>query len=165
MGSLNFSNYIDIVQAIVTGITLVVAFFIGRRQNEINEKVGKLQDVVELYGAHFVEVYTDEGGKEFTKEYVGVQNVGTRIVYLESYTFNGRKYKLNGQVLPSTYSQALANYYKIQLPTNGETHVSITFRYKDVDGRLWESEVMGDLVQGWGWKIATYSKKLIKDNK
>ncbi|MDA1316743.1 MAG: hypothetical protein O3B87_01815 [bacterium] len=150
------------IQASVSFLTFLAALFIGVKQNEINEKVGKLQDVVELHGALLIIQSKDEGGKGINKEYICIQNIGTRIVYLQSYLFNGKKYKLNGHVLASTYSQTLANYYQIELPTNGENNVSLKIFYHDVGNRLWNTEILAEKVSGWGWKVTTFPKKYVK---
>lgn len=34
-----------------------------------------------------------------------IQNVGTRLLYVDNYIFNGCLYKTDGQILSSTYSQ------------------------------------------------------------
>lgn len=152
----------DFLQNLVAFITLYVAYTIGKRQNEINEKLGKLQDIVEIHGALMIVETKDKDNKINYKPYICLQNVGTRIIYLNSYVFNGKKYILNGHILASTYSQTLANYYQIELPTNGETHVSLTVRYIDQDERIWETEIFAELDQKYGWKISPYPKKLVK---
>lgn len=150
------------VQAGVGFLTLLAAIYIGKKQNEINGKVGKLQDVVELHGALLVVQSEDKEGKKINRDYICIQNIGTRIVYLQSYLFNGKKYKLDGHVLASTYSQTLANYYQIELPTNDENHVSLKIIYRDVDDRLWNTEIFADKDSSWGWKVTTFPKGFVK---
>lgn len=140
------------VQAGLSFITLLVALYIGIKQNQINEKVGKLNDVVELHGALLVVT-------AIQKQYICIQNIGTRIIYLQHYSFNGKKYKLNGHTLASTYSQTLANYYQIELPTDGQNHVSLEVVYRDIDGRFWTSEIYADYDSSWGWKISSLPKE------
>lgn len=148
------------IQVIVSIGTAYIAYTIGKRQNEINTKLGQLQDVVEIHGALLLESTKDKDNKDIYIPYICLQNVGTRIIYLDSYLFNGKKYILNGHILASTYSQTLANYYRVKLPTNGDDHVSLTVRYTDVDGRKWETEIIADKTQEWGWKVSPYPKKL-----
>lgn len=158
---MNYLNTtINFLQTLVTIGAIFIAYKIGKKQNEINEKLGNLQDVVELHGALLIEQEKDKEGKIIKeKPYICVQNVGTRLIYLERYTFNGKKYLLNGFVLASTYSQTLANYYKIELPTNGENHVFLSIRYRDQDDRVWKSEIVAEAAPGWGWKIIPYQRK------
>lgn len=150
------------IQAIVGIFTLLAAIYIGWKQNQINEKVGKLNDVVELHGALLIIESENIKKEKVLKQYICIQNIGTRIIYLQSYSFNGKKYQLHGHTLASTYSQTLANYYQIELPTNGENHVSLEVIYKDIDGRKWMSELFADYETNWGWKISPLPKKEIK---
>ncbi|MEK7504114.1 MAG: hypothetical protein AAB550_01235 [Patescibacteria group bacterium] len=140
---------------------MIIAYNIGTKQNIINDQLGKLQDVVEIHGALLLIETKDQNDNKVTKPYICIQNVGTRIIYLDSYTFNGIKYQLNGHILASTYSQTLANYYQIELPTNNQTHVSLSVRYKDQDNRTWETDILAKNNASWGWKISPYPKKLI----
>lgn len=150
------------LQSFISFLTLLAAIFIGKKQNEINEKVGKLQDIIELHGSLLIVQSEDKEKKKINREYLCIQSIGTRIVYLQSYLFNGKKYKLDGHVLASTYSQTLANYYQIELPTNGENHVSLKILYRDVYDRLWNTEIFADKDSSWGWKATTFPKRLVK---
>lgn len=76
---------------------------------------------------------------------------------MDRYVFNGVVYNTNGQVLPSTYSQADANYW-IDMPTNGQAHVSISIYYHDLDDRKWKTDVTVDLTDG-SWKANSLPRK------
>ncbi len=157
-------NFLDVqwFQVYVGGLTLLAAIYIGIKQNQINERFGKLNDVVELHGALLIISSKDNLGREILKEYICIQNIGTRIIYLESYIFNGSKFELNNHILASTYSQTLANYYQVELPINTSTHVSLEIMYKDIDGRRWKSEIFADKLQSGVWKVSPFPKKEIK---
>ncbi len=130
-------------------ITLLVAFGIGYRQIVLN-------DVVEIYATPSFKTMIDSAtGSEVVLPIVDVRNVGTRLVYLEKYIFNGSAYGTNDQILPSSYSQA-GGLYWIDLPgpKSTITHVSINMYYRDLDGRKWKSEIVADQVNG-SWKIST----------
>lgn len=124
-------------------------------------KISKLQqesaDTVELH-AYLAMEGSDNGS---LKPFVRIQNVGTRLVYLSSYIFNGRKYVLSKQVLPSVYSGALANFYWVELPTNGETHVFLEFFFSDNRNKNYSSEVIAENINGF-WNVSTSPSKLIK---
>lgn len=121
----------------------------------INNKLKDLQDVVELNSGLLF---------DNKKPFILIQNVGSRSIYLDSYTFNGTSYQLNGHILASTYSQAQANYYQVELPVNRERHVSMTINYRDASKRRWKSEIVADFHADWiyGWKVSSFPKKRIK---
>jgi hypothetical protein len=130
---------------IILLVTAVVALVVGLNQVRIN-------DVIELY----VVSGTKLGLNNIQIPVFYIQNIGTRVVYLDKYIFNGKEYKTNGQVLPPSYSQKEAVYW-VELPRNGETHVSLNIYYHDLDGRKWKSEAIGDVVDGF-WNISTFSR-------
>jgi hypothetical protein len=130
----------NLLQNIILIISLLLAVWVGGRQIW-------LADVVELYGS-------PSSLSDGKIPVVLVQNVGTRLVYLDKYIFNGKSYITDGQVLPSTYAQASGGSYWIQLPTNGESHVSIEIYYHDLDGRKWRSSIFADVENGV-WKVKT----------
>jgi hypothetical protein len=152
------------LQVLALAIAIILAYLIGRKQNEINNAIHKTQDVVELFAiSQDMERGTDkkenEGKEELIKvPVIFIQNVGTRLIYLEKYIFNGREYTTDDQVLPPTYSQALNNFYWIELPTNSESHVSLEVFYKDLEGRRWSSKIFADIVKRF-WQIKTLPRK------
>lgn len=132
----------NLLQNLILIITILVALFVGFRQIWLN-------DVVELYAI-------PSSTKNISNQdlpVIRVQNVGTRLVYMDKYVFNGRTYLTDGQILPSTYSNADAAYF-INLPTNNETHVSLEVYYRDLDGRRWRSDIFADVENG-AWKVKT----------
>jgi hypothetical protein len=132
---------------------------IGRRQNEINSRIGEMQDSVELYATAATRRVLDQNGNICSEvPFLHIQNVGTRHVYFDRYNFNGRIYELNGHVRPPTYSNAENNFYWIELPTNGEKHVSVIVEYHDMDGRKWKSKIIADL-ENDVWKVATFPRE------
>jgi hypothetical protein len=148
----NIKNFFDsnFFQAVAIIVALILAYLIGRKQNRIN-------DTVELYATYGI---LQNG--ENTTPIVHVQNVGTRLIYIDKYIFNEREYKTDGQILPSTYSQALNNFYRIDLPTNQEIYVSLEFFYHDLDNRYWSSIVYCKKDNNL-WEIKTLPrKKLMK---
>jgi hypothetical protein len=137
-------------------LTALLAWRIGKRQNKLNEQFGKIQDSVELYATCGQKV--DASGDPVGPPFLHIQNVGTRHIYFDRYIFNGRTYLLNGQVRPSTYSNADSNFYWIELPTNGETHVSVIVEYHDIDERKWKSEILADFVNAT-WLAETFPRQ------
>lgn len=148
----------NLLQTIVTGILAYFAYRVSKEQKLLSERLVDVQDTVELHVAQLVSV--DEK-KNTQKSYLALQNIGSRVIYLDSYNFNGRKYTLGGYVLASTYTNTLANYYQIELPTNGENHVSLSVSYHDMNNVKWKSNFEADIKDGWGWVIKFLGKKLI----
>jgi len=148
--------------AVIALIAVAVAYQIGVKQNEINRQIGNLQDSVELYASAALSVNQNEKGETISlTPYILIQNVGTRLVYFDKYNFNGRIYEVGGQVRPSTYSQAQNNFYRIELPTNGESHVSLYVDFTDIDGRKWRSQIIADRRTGVEWDVKTYHREEI----
>lgn len=129
-------------------ITVVVALVLGYRQIYLN-------DVVEIYAVTGIkEVVNIDNNVKTHLAIVNLQNIGTRLVYLDKYVFNGSEYITNGQILPPTYSQAGATYY-IDLPNPKiNSHVSVLVYYHDLDGRHWKSEVISDFENNI-WKTSS----------
>lgn len=133
---------------IVAFFAFVAASIVGYFQYKINKSIHRIQDSVEVYAFYSTMTIKIDGEKENIKPQIHVLNVGTRVIYLEKYVFNGRTYFTNNQVLPPTYSNTQAIYY-IDLPVNGEKYVSVELYYKDEEGRCWNSEIVAELDLYW----------------
>ena len=133
-------------------MAVIAAYLIGSRQI-------KIQDTVELYGSLLIIKSQNADGKTLSVPYILVQNVGTRLVYLDKYIFNGREYLADSQILPSTYSQAENSFYRIQLPINEEVYVSMEVFYHDLDHRLWSSKIIATKGGPIGWEIKTLPRQ------
>jgi hypothetical protein len=129
-------------------ITVLVAFIIGWRQIYLN-------DVVELYAITSTKkVINVDNKSESLSVVIHIQNVGTRLVYLDKYIFNGSEYITNRQILPPTYSQSNASYW-VDLPDiKINNHVSLIVYYHDLDDRYWKSEIVADFIDG-AWKTSS----------
>ncbi len=142
------STFLNTIAVAVVG---AFVYWIGRIQ-------AKIRDSVELYASFgIMKNITTNADTPI----IYVQNIGARIVYFDSYNFNGRTYELNGQVRPPTISNAENSFYRIDLPTNGEDHVSLYIFFHDIGGRKWKSKIICDFQNGW-WEIKTYPSKQIK---
>jgi hypothetical protein len=149
-------------QTLATFTAVIAAYLIGRKQNEINAAIHRTQDVVELYGSSAIRKNVNEKNEVISQTpLIYIQNVGTRVVYLEKYIFNGREYNTDNQILPPTYSQALNNFYWIELPTNRESHVSLEMFFFDLENRRWKSKIFADF-EGGIWKIKTLPRESAK---
>ncbi|MFI5260490.1 MAG: hypothetical protein ACHQU0_01705 [Candidatus Paceibacteria bacterium] len=141
LGSQLFGNLILLV-------TVIVAFSLGYRQIY-------LSDVVELYAITSSKqvLNVDTGVTSTPSVIIAIQNIGTRLVYLDRYIFNGSEHQTNGQILPPTYSQSNGAYL-IDLPNNGTHHVSTVVYYHDLDNRHWKSEIISDFVDN-AWRTSS----------
>ncbi len=141
LGSQLFGNLILLV-------TVLVAFAVGYRQIALN-------DVVELYAITDVKKTLNvDDNSTSSSVIIRIQNIGTRLIYLDKYIFNGSEYLTNGQILPSAYSQANGAYF-IDLPNNGQVlHVSVIVYYHDLDNRYWKSEIISDFSNN-AWKTSS----------
>ncbi len=136
-------------QTLIACIAIVAAYVIGQRQIT-------MQDTIELYCSFGLIDHRDTTGMSIQAEpFIHIQNVGTRLVYLDYYIFNGREYSADAQILPPTYSQALNNFYRVNLPTNDEVYVCLEVAYHDLDGRSWISKVIATKGGSFGWSIKT----------
>jgi len=149
----NITNFLNsaFLNTLAVGIVGVLAYWIGKMQ-------AKIQDSVELYASLGIMKIINTNQEN---PIIHIQNIGTRVVYFDSYEFNGRVYELNGQVRPSTYSGAINSFYRIDLPTDGTNHVSVYISFHDIENRKWKSKIMCDFQNGW-WDIKTYPSQLLK---
>lgn len=132
---------------------LLVALAIGFRQILIS-------DVVEIFASpEAKQIINDSNGTTTRSPIIKIQNVGTRLVYLDRYVFNGKEYLTHGQILPPAYSQAGAGYW-VDLPTNGENHASLILYYHDLEERYWKTEITADIELG-SWKVNSFPRKRI----
>lgn len=135
------------VTAIATVAAVFGAIWIGRVQHRINKALYNVQDAVELFGL-------PASGQ------VHIQNVGTRLIYLEKYIFNGIVFDAYQQILPPSLHAPQAIYW-IDLPPRPleTTHVSIEVFFRDVDGRNWKSTIFADYDTMKNiWKVNTRAR-------
>ena len=146
-------NFFD--STFVSTVALAIVGFFAYR---INKTQTQIQDSVELY-ASLGTMKDINNQLEFP--IIHIQNIGTRVIYFDAYEFNGKLYELNGQVRPSTYSQAINSFYRINLPTDDTNHVSVFIFFHDIENRKWKSKIICDFQNKW-WNIKTYPVILLK---
>ena len=147
---------ISIGEVLTIGIALfalVAATILGIRQNRINKRLLELQDSVELYILFGPLTKIDVSGKEpnsITPTII-IQNLSTKMIYLNKYCYNGVIYPAYDTVIPPVSQLKDACYY-INLPTNETIHVSFQIFFTDWSYNKWETSGFADLVDGQ-WKI------------
>lgn len=144
---------IDIVAIIISFCALGVSIYIGQRQVKISQTQVDMQNKVELYLSHEPITLHKADGSEPDKLVPGlfIRNIGSNVVYLEKYIFNGKEYPLKEEVLPSvsTYS----SFHYIFLPTDGTSHISLSIFFTDWQGNKWITKGYADFREGT-WDIS-----------
>ncbi len=140
----------ELFLVIATVITFVIALFIGIKQNRINSNLLKMKDIIELFIIFDVRK-TKQGEDEWTIPVMKIHNLGSMVVYLQYYIFNGRKYPVGNVALPT--AESFSGYsYNIELPTNGENHVSYEIYILDPLDRMWRTEGFADIIND-SWQV------------
>lgn len=143
--------------ALFTGIAAFGAVIIGIKQIAINRAIGRTHDEVDIFAYTAVlELKDRDSGSVTLQPRIHIQNVGTRLIYIDKYDFNGSIYEENHQILPPVV-RAPNSYFFVRLPTNGNDHVSLEVFYRDSDGRKWKSTIFADKDQH-GWKVKTLAR-------
>lgn len=139
----------NVWQTILVLIALIAFYVIWRKQN-------KMENIVELHASQLLVDNRNSQGNTISRiPYIAIQNAGTHLVYLDKYILNGREYTSDSQILPSSSSNALENFYKIELPTNNESYVSIEIIYHDINKYFWSSKIISTKSGSFGWDIKT----------
>lgn len=151
----NMSKLLDILSIGISFIALISSVIIGRKQVQISKQQSDAQNKVELYLlTHSITIRSnDETVPDEICPAIYIRNIGANIVYLENYTFNGKKYPLGKEVLPPV--SAYDGFHYIYLPTDGTDHISLTINFLDWQDQKWTTTGYADLRNGI-WQI-TYS--------
>ncbi|MCQ2566526.1 MAG: hypothetical protein MJ194_06785 [Clostridia bacterium] len=133
---------------IISIIALIASTYIGIQQVKISKEQTKMKNKVELYLLAEYILLKDVSGKnaDVRVPVITVRNVGSNIVYLEKYIFNGREYPLSREVLPSVDCYNAFHY--IYLPTDGTAHVSFDVYFYDWDNEKWHTTGYADYKDG-----------------
>jgi hypothetical protein len=122
-------------------------------------KERKIKNKVELYASQLLVDNRNSQGNTISRiPYIAVQNVGSYFVYLDKYIVNGKEYDTSSQVLPAAHLGILENFYKIEVPTNNETYISIEIIYHDIEKYFWSSKIIATKSGTFGWDIKTLPK-------
>lgn len=133
---------------LIGAATAFILIVIAWSQNKINRAIHNVQDAVEIYA------FTPDNKQ------IHLQNVGTRLIYLDKYIFNGVIRETHQQILPPAEHSPAAIYWidlpsiiKVPNPAGDDMvqmmvadHVSLEVLYRDVDGRNWKTTVFADYV-------------------
>lgn len=133
----NVEMICSILMAILTSFILLVAILIS---GKISKQTLEDQRYAELY------VYPNDKG-----DFLIFQNTGSRSLYLDNYTINGKEYLINGSLIPPT----ITGYYYISLNDFlNASKLNLQIFYKNGDGKKYQTNVIG-ISNGDSWNIQT----------
>ena len=141
-------NIGDLLVGIVSLVAIIAATVVGISQTKINLKMLKIQDHYDLFVRVVPITINDIPDQKITVPKIAIQNLSSSIVYLENYSFNGRIYAVTQAPLPPV--AYITDYiYLIDLPQNGQTHVSFEIHYIDSLNRSWMIDGYFDFDVDW----------------
>lgn len=126
-------------------VTALLAYDIGVKQNDINERALKMNNFVELFIQPKSYQYT-EGNIPKTGWVIAVQNISSFPVYLNGYTLNGERRQIGSNALPASGD----GWYEIPIPKSAEEKgsVSLEIEFEDYLGKRYRSEGSGTFMNG-----------------
>lgn len=153
-----------VISLIVSICALVSSIFIGIRQVKISQMQTDFQNKVELYLLSQPITLRDAEGNEpdIVRPAIYIRNIGTNVIYLEKYIFDGREFPLGQNVIPPV--SAYDGFRYIFLPTDGTDHVSLKIIFQDWQKQRWETSGYADLKDGI-WNLTYSPCKRISDMK
>ena len=142
----------DLIAGAVSLVAIIAATIVGVSQIKINRDMLKIQDHYDLF-ARVIQITKKDGDKsQIEIPAISIQNLSATTVYLENYSFNGRIYPVIQSPLPPV--SCIPDYmYYIELPRDGQTHVSLELFYTDSLNRKWVLEGFFDLDIDWIWNL------------
>lgn len=157
---LNTEMLLNIVTVIISLLALLSSAYIGYMQMKISKTQMDFQNKVELYLIDEYITIRDSSGTYPDKKIpaIIIRNIGSNVVYLEKYIFNGREYPLETEVLPPV--SAFEGIRYIELPTDATKHVSFTIYFKDWKCNPWKTTGFADWINGkWEIKYSPCGKR------
>lgn len=152
---------IDIITIIISICALVLSVYVGIKQVKISKIQIDFQNKVELYllADHYTLHDINNVIPDRSIPAIFIRNVGSNVIYLEKYTFSGKDYPLNDQVLPPV--SAYDGYRYIYLPSDGTTHISLIIDFKDWQKQRWQTTGYADFRDG-KWEVTYFPCKKIE---
>lgn len=153
------SEIINLWQTIFTGGAFIAAVFatilayrIGRKQNDINEKVLNISNFVEVFlmPQQIVLQDANDQSKKTIKWNVLVKNVSSYPIYLNDFTLNGIKQDIGSSAIPNNSDSWYGVPILDDVQNRGEFSLLVTF--EDYLGKKYQTEGFGRF-DGSGWQI------------
>jgi len=134
---------------IVALVAVILAYKIGRKQNEINLEAVRLQDFAEVFLMPQQIIQKNE--KTNKQKLLGwillVQNASSYPIYINKYTLNDTEKEVGGSAIPNNPN----SWYKIPIPKN-ITEFSVSIEFEDHRERRYKTDGDG-VFNGKGWSI------------
>lgn len=147
-------NTLEILQTTFTGFTVVIAivavilaYEVGKKQNEINAKILGLQDFAEVFLMPQQVVLEEDGKSKHIGWNLLVKNASSYPVYINKYILNETEVVVGGSVIP-THSDS---WYVIPIP-DGVVEFNVSVAFEDHRGKKYKTAGKGKLLGG-GWSI------------
>ncbi|GEM_PF-4074542 len=155
-------NITDWITAIGALGTLIAAIFIGKKQNDINQKALNIQNFVEIFlmpQQVVLQSASDVNQKNISWNIL-VKNVSSYPVYLNSYVLNGLKKDIGNTAIPNNSDSWYGIIISQDVQNKGE--LSLTLYFEDYLGKKYQSDGFGKW-EGVSWNIHQ-KKRLEIDN-
>lgn len=164
---MELSNKILIVQTILMLFTLIaaasaalLAFYIGLRQNNINQQTLDTQNFVETFVMPQQVLGKDRDGNQILLNWnLLIKNASIYPIYIKSYTLNGVKKMVGSQALPANNMDA---WYGVFIPPDVQekNNISLLIEFDDYLGNHYKSEHYA-IYTGISWEVTSQKKELV----
>src|SRR5258708_6095913 len=137
-------KYMELLQTIFLGLTLIAAVYIGQKQNEINETALKISNFSEVF--LMPQRLLDENNK-IVGWNVLIKNASAYPIYVNSYTLNGIKTDLGSSAIPNDSN----SWYALVIPPDiqSKKEFSLLVSFEDYLGNKYQTEGFGKFEGGW----------------
>ena len=165
---MKFEGTLDLLQTIFIGfglvislVTLIIAYKIGLRQNEINEQALNISNFVEIFIMPQQVVVQDHQDPKNTviKWNILIKNVSSYPIYLNNFSLNGVKRDVGNSAIPNNSD----SWYAIPIPQDiqDKKEFSMSVDFEDYLGANYESEAIGQF-DGITWQIKSKKRVVVK---
>ncbi|MHB0865480.1 MAG: hypothetical protein ACYC1Y_01065 [Minisyncoccota bacterium] len=129
-------------------IATILAYRVGRKQNEINIRALGLQDFAEVFlmPQQVVWQVANSDEQKFAWNLL-IKNTSSYPIYIHKYIFNDKENEVGGSVVPNRSD----DWYVVPIPEETK-EFSISIEFEDHQGRKYMTEGDGKF-NGKGWSI------------
>ncbi len=142
------ATWLAVVAAVIAAF---LAWRIGKKQNEINQRSLDIQNFVETFVMPQQVVVQDENGnKKISHWNLLIKNASSYPIYLKSFTLNGIRQAIGSSVIPNSGD----NWYAIPISKTVQDSgiLSLEVEFEDYLSNRYTSKQSG-VFDGVGWQI------------
>lgn len=149
---MDYNILIQVTTIAISLLALITSVYIGIKQVKISKVQNDMQNKVELYllSQPITISHAYQNTPDILRPALYIRNIGSAVVYLERYIFNGREYPLGKEILPPV--SAYDGYRYIFLPTDGTDHVSFEIFFLDWQNNPWKTSGYADFIN-YVWEV------------